>query len=123
MIPDGSDWMPDIMADIKHYRSMDEDWDSYGSGPISREAASTAILFVKRMATMWPERPRVCPQANGGVLVEWMAEMPGRWITLDVAADGGTNSMEFAGEDVDARDMWNVLEYIAKGGTDEKGTV
>ncbi len=52
---------------FEHIRSLKENWDSYGAGPIDKRAISAAHQIIQAMK----REPRIMPTSVGGILLSW----------------------------------------------------
>jgi hypothetical protein len=65
-----NDWRSALLGKILGFRSLRQDWNSYGSSPPSESAIRQAVRFVALMENQDP-RPRVLPVSGGGIQFEW----------------------------------------------------
>lgn len=68
--------MLNSLAEIDEFRALENDWDSYGSGPPTSDAANMAaslVLYAWMIDTNSPnsEPLDIAPLADGGMQVEW----------------------------------------------------
>jgi hypothetical protein len=81
-----------ILDRIHEFRSLPENWDSYGAAQISNAAADWAasIAGSATFATWFQVDPRsyslrVFPLAEGGIQLEW--ETAGRYLEVEIGSD------------------------------------
>lgn len=82
------DWQIDAMRRIAVLRGLPQNWNSYGSVPVSAESIEQAAGVVARQ--IFPETlgaPRIFPVAGGGVQLTWNVE--DREVQLEVNAERG----------------------------------
>lgn len=85
---DGSQWHLDTLGRVFELTFLREDWNSYGSPPISSQAIDMALTVVmESLRTGWrlPE-PEVVPTSEGGVVFIW--EHQEHELELDLMPDG-----------------------------------
>lgn len=64
-------WQTSVVEKISSYRSLPQNWNSYGSPPPSAIARQKAILFITALLDEKQPRPRVTPVSGGGIQFEW----------------------------------------------------
>ena len=67
----------EIIDKILELGRLEENWDSYGSAPISEEAITKAHFFIIKTTandSLTTSRPFVSPEPNGGVILKWRAK-------------------------------------------------
>ena len=64
-------WQTSIAEKISSYRSLPQNWNSYGSLPPSAIARQKAIWFITALLDEKQPRPRVTPVSGGGIQFEW----------------------------------------------------
>lgn len=117
-----------IAQELRRYRSLEENWDSYGGKAPTQLAQQRALEFAIRVDRLWPvvgDRVRpttISPLPTGGVELEW--EGPEAMIAIDVTADGkfgylvrrgsGRTAQYSHGDDITAGDaLSRVLNTLA----------
>ena len=79
-------WQTALVEKISSYRSLPQNWNSYGSPPPSPTAIQKAIWFVISLLDEKQPRPRVTPVSGGGVQFEW--SFGERQIEIEFLRDG-----------------------------------
>lgn len=64
-------WQTSLVEKISSYRSLPQNWNSYGSPPPSAIARQKAIRFIIALLDEKQPRPRVTPVSGGGIQFEW----------------------------------------------------
>jgi hypothetical protein len=64
---------------LKELSELEENWDSYGALPISKDV----IQFVGRIMDLLEAEPFICPLNDGGIQIEW--ELGDRFIELEIS--------------------------------------
>jgi hypothetical protein len=69
-------WFEGLIRDSIHLLSYGENWDSYGSSPVSPQAFQSAFLLIALLA--WEHgrlpAPAVVPTSLGGIALEWVTD-------------------------------------------------
>lgn len=83
--------MADSVIDTfrKHQRA---NWDGHGAAPLSQEACTEAIIFLRQLPTVIP-RPSLVPNPDGDISLEWYL---GKW-QLFVVTFSGKGILFYAG--------------------------
>ncbi len=69
---------------LDEFKSLEEDWDSYGADPISPKAIVTAKNLLRTCS-----RPDfIAPLADGGVQLEWECPDINRGAEVEISAEG-----------------------------------
>ena len=68
----GNTWTEKAQGKLEHLRSLESDWDSYGSEPPSREALATAGELLGMLIEEDLEPTRVVPSVEGGVVFDFI---------------------------------------------------
>lgn len=79
-------WQTALVEKISGYRSLPQNWNSYGSAPPSSLAIQEAIWFVTSMLDEKKPRPRVTPVSGGGIQFDW--SFGERQIEIEFLHDG-----------------------------------
>jgi hypothetical protein len=79
-------WQTSLVEKISSYRSLPQNWNSYGSPPPSPAAIQGAIWFITSMLDEKKPRPRVTPVSGGGIQFEWA--FGERQIEIEFLRDG-----------------------------------
>jgi hypothetical protein len=69
-----ADWLRDALATLARLGTYRDDWDSYGSPPLSQAALSKARELVLHFAVRGLPVPDIRPVSGGGVQLEWRAD-------------------------------------------------
>jgi len=64
----------DILNQILDLKTLEENWDSYGSSQISEIAINNACAFMLMITQneTFPRSPKIMPEPAGGVLLKWI---------------------------------------------------
>lgn len=84
-------WPAALLGKISGFRSLQQNWNSYGSPPPSESAIRHAISFVALMEDQDP-RPRVLPVSGGGIQFEWSRGE--RELELEFLPDGSAEFLK-----------------------------
>lgn len=79
-------WQTSVAEKISSYRSLPQNWNSYGSPPPSAMARQKAILFITTLLDEKQPRPRVTPVSGGGIQFEW--SFGDRQVEIEFLHDG-----------------------------------
>jgi hypothetical protein len=66
-----ADWLRSAVQRIENLTTLARDWNSYGSHPVTAEAALAAVRFLLDTAYRELGAPAIVPLPDGGVQVEW----------------------------------------------------
>jgi hypothetical protein len=64
-------WQVEAIKKVLSYRTLPNNWDSYGSGPVTDEAIMAAVSLLDMIPSVRPIAPRSVPVSGGGVQFEW----------------------------------------------------
>lgn len=64
-------WFIPILKKISELGALPSNWNSYGSKPISTEAAEFAIWILQNLLQPTDPMPSLVPTSRGGILIEW----------------------------------------------------
>lgn len=87
-------WLYPILAKLREFSSMPQDWDSYGGLPTTFEAAFAALNFLAAYLRDEDVAPTLVPATSGGIQLEWHRLAGDLEVTFDAA---GVFSAYFAG--------------------------
>lgn len=105
------EWQLQVIRKIMALRGLPQDWNSYGSTPISDETIDEAVRLVG--SNIFPPTlgaPSVFPVSGGGIQLTWT--MGNREVELEVNAERGSEVAISSGEDVVELPSRRPLEHI-----------
>jgi hypothetical protein len=123
VIPTGdSGWLLEAARPVWALRDLPEDWDTYGSPPVSAQAIEIAIKVLCLIAAGEPPMPYAVPLSGGGVQLEWRRR--DRQVEIEATPDGrihayATDSGRVAYEGFiapdDAKSLVRLVAWLAHG--------
>lgn len=81
---------------ISALTQLPENWDSYGSPCVQRQAIQRAIEVIAAGQAEFTPVPRIVPVAGGGLQIEW--DMGPRELEIEVLPDGSIEVLMVEGE-------------------------
>lgn len=87
-----SAWVPACLEKISEYAQLPQNWDSYGSDPISGEAIKTALRFLAEGPMELVPEPSVSPVPGGGLGFHWRVDS--RDLELEFLPNGTIKSLK-----------------------------
>ena len=77
----------EIEAQIAKLSKLRDNWDGYGSPPVTDVAVAMARKLAKALLELKAPVPQVCPVSGGGL--GWTLEVCGRRLELEILPSGG----------------------------------
>jgi hypothetical protein len=74
LLEDVSPWVPNCVNRISGFSQLPQNWDSYGSDPVSKDALRMALLFLSEGPLELIPEPTVSPVAGGGLGFHWRVD-------------------------------------------------
>jgi len=85
-------WVGEVELRIRAVEHLRANWDSYGSPPVTSEAAQTARQIMHAIKFSTPPIPFIAPLSGGGIQFEWV----GGDKELDIVIDPRGDSVSYA---------------------------
>jgi hypothetical protein len=92
------DWQVATLRSIAALRGLPQNWNSYGSAPVSDDTVGTALRFIA--GSDFPPQlsaPRVMPIGGGGIQLAW--DYAGREVEVVIDAESGCELLLAQGDD------------------------
>lgn len=84
--PEPEHWLGSSEGRLDHLMGLPEDWDGYGSVPISEETRTAVIKLLYNVLSPNDALPSLVPGSDGAVNVEW--HRPGLTFEVEVEPSG-----------------------------------
>jgi hypothetical protein len=78
--------MREIESQVAKLSRFAENWDGFGSPPVTREALTTATKLVRAIDGLHLPVPHICPVSGGGIGWTWL--VGARRLVLEILPDG-----------------------------------
>jgi hypothetical protein len=92
LLKDASPWVPACVGKITQLSQLSQNWDGYGSDPVSKDALRTALRFLEEGPIQIIPEPSVSPVPGGGLGFHWQVE--GRDLELEFLPDGAVEYLK-----------------------------
>src|SRR5258708_21753069 len=86
LLEDASPWVLSCVGKISELSKLPQNWDGYGSNPISKDALKMALRFLAESPIDLMPEPSVSPVPGGGLGFHWRVES--RDLELEFLPDG-----------------------------------
>ncbi len=93
------EWFYRALDPVRRFADLDENWDGYGSPPISNRAVETTVLLLARFAreAFRIPVPEIAPVSGGGLHLEFAAG--GRGLEIEILPDASVEVLLSDGEE------------------------
>src|SRR5262245_13563003 len=80
-------WQEEALTELSRIARLPENWDGYGSPPLSQKAREQAADLIDSLASNAPpSSPHIAPVPGGGLQFEW--DYLGRYMELEILPNG-----------------------------------
>jgi hypothetical protein len=97
-------WLRTVLREVNAIADLNENWDSYGAGPIRKDVLWYALCVLQTVMDDF-EPPQLTPMSHEGVLLEWL----GDGVRLEIEIENaGEASVSYENEKRSIDAFWKV---------------